>query len=468
MIRISDLSHDEQNTLDALVDRLEAKAHRNRLRARYFDGKNVLRDMGISLPPQIRRIETVVGWPNKGVRALSKRCILDGFVIPGATADDLGISTMWTENSMEVEAPQAQESAFLHATAFVATTLGDVKSGEPEVLITCRDALSGTGIWDTRRRRLRSVLSVVEVDDAGQPTYMVMYHLGSIVTMIKRPSGTWRVDRRQNRLGYPPVELLVYRPRLGRPFGSSRVTRAVMSITDSAVRSVLRSEVSAEFYSAPQRYILGADESAFVDANGNPRTGWETVLGRVLGIGLDEDGNKPEVGQFPQMSMQPHTDQLRAWATMFAGEMDLPLSSLGIVQDNPASAEAIYAAKEELITEAEAANAVFGSAWRRSVLTGFQLREKLDRLPPELLALRSKFRDPATPSRSAAADAVTKQVSVGILPPDSEVTYEQMGYDQTTIARLVADKRRTAGRQMAADLAAAAERARAVANADTV
>lgn len=459
-LAIPGLTDDEQRTLNLMLDQLAAKARRNIVRARYFDGKNVLRDMGISLPPQVRRIETVVGWPNKGVRALSKRCNFDGFVIPGGSVDDLGITSMWTENNMDVDAPQAQESAFIHASAFIITTLGDPALKEPEVLITCRDALSGTGIWDPRRRVLSDFLSIIAVHEDGNPSELVMYIGSTIVTCRRVGTSRWEVTRSSHNLGRPPVEILAYRPRLGRPFGTSRITRSVMSITDSAVRSILRSEVTAEFYSAPQRYALGVDSSDFVDGEGNPVPAWQTIIGRMLAIGRDENDLVPEVGQFPQMTMQPHTDQLRAWATMFAGEMDLPVSSMGIVQDNPASAEAIYAAKEELVTEAEASNLVFGAAWRRSALNGWQLREKADTVPAEIQRLRAKFRDPATPSRSSAADAVVKMVGAGVLPADSEVTYEQLGYDETTIARLVADKTRLAARQTTQALATAGAAAR--------
>ena len=111
-----------------------------------------------------------------------------------------------------------------------------------------------------------------------------------------------------------------------------------------------------------------------------------------------------------------------------------------------------------LVVEAEYADAAFGVAWTNSVRTGIQMRDGLSELPDELLKLRAKWRDPATPSRAAAADAVTKQVQAGILPPDSEVTYEQLGYDETTIARLMADKRRAEGRGVLERLTAAADR----------
>ncbi|WP_159844894.1 phage portal protein [Nocardia sp. CY41] len=457
--QVPDLDHQEQNTLDCLIRQFRAKWPRNELRARYYDGKNVLKDFGISIPPQLRSVETVVGWPAKAVDSLSRRCRLDGFVIPDGDADSLGITEMWSANRMDIEAPQAQTSAFLHSVAFIATTLGDVASGEPEILMTARSALSGTGIWDPRRRRLSSALSIIAYDESTAHdrmiTELVVYLPDRVLTLTRDSKGKWTVDRRKHTLGRVPVEALVYRPRLDRPFGSSRITRAVMSITDEAVRTVLRTEVSAEFYSSPQRYMLGADPDAFVDAQGAVRTGWEAILGRMLAIARDDEGNVPTVGTFPQMSMQPHIEHMRSVATRFAGETNLTVGSLGVVQDNPSSAEAIYAAKEELITEAEAAGEVFGTAWCNAIRTGLMMREKRTEMPAEWAKLRAKLRDPATPSRSAAADAVMKTVSAFPWMAESQVALEQLGWDQTTIDRAMADKRRASVGALTQRLAAA-------------
>jgi hypothetical protein len=67
----------------SLISRLLAiwygKLGRNRVRRRYYDGKNRLKDFGISTPPQLLDVETVVGWPQKAVDALAVRSRFDGF-----------------------------------------------------------------------------------------------------------------------------------------------------------------------------------------------------------------------------------------------------------------------------------------------------------------------------------------------------------------------------------------------------
>ena len=83
----------------------------------------------------------------------------------------------------------------------------------------------------------------------------------------------------------------------------------------------------------------------------------------MLEFTKDEDGEHPQVGQFQQQSMAPHTEQLRTFAALFAGETGLTLDDLGFVSENPASVEAIRAAHENLRLTARKAQRNFGSGF---------------------------------------------------------------------------------------------------------
>ncbi len=439
--QIPQLDHQNQNTLDVLWAQWQAKLPRNLLRTVYYDAKQPLKDLGIAIPPQLTKIETALGWPAKGVNTLARRCNFDGYVIPGDEADPFGLGELLVDNNMDVEIPQGIVSALVHVTSFITTTRGDVQSGEPDVLQTIRSAIYGTGIWDYRKRGLSSFLAITGTDVDGNVSAFIMYIPSAVYTFTKEtPSSPWRAFVQANPVKRVTVQPLVYQPELSRPFGHSRISRTVMSLTDQMVRAMLRAEVSAEFYSSPQRYLLGADESAFKDANGVTQSMWQAVLGRFLAIGVDEGETVPTVGQFPQMSMEPHLRHQQQIAMNFASDQNLPVGSLGIVQDNPASAEAIFAAKEELVVEADGANRVFGSGLVRSAYDAILIRDGLTEVPAELKKLRAKFRDPGTPSKASASDAVAKQV--GILPwmAESDVTLEQLGYDETDIERLRVDR----------------------------
>ena len=466
-ITITDLTVGEQSTLNELLKQLADKTPRNLLRAAYYDGKNAVRDLGISTPPNFQRIATVLGWSAKAVDILNRRCNLDGFVVPGATVDEFGMDDLWSDNYLDTEAPQAGVSSLIHSTAFLIATQGDTEADEPKALITAKDALTGTGRWNRRQRRLDAFLSIIDSDEDAKPTEMVMYLDRLNVTMTKT-QGTWSVERREHKFDVP-VEPLVYQPRLSRPFGSSRISRAVMSLHDSAIRTVIRSEVSAELYSVPQRVLLGADESASKNSDGSIKTAWQAIIGRIWAIPDDEDSATPraDIKEFSQGSQAPHVAQLRAWAQLFAGETSIPISSLGIsTEANPASAEAYYASREDLISEAEGTTDGWTPAWRRTAIRGLQMLNDWETVPDEVQKIRPKWRSPATPSRAAAADAAAKTIDKFPWLAESELGLELYGFDQSFIDRAMAEKRRQNGRQSLTEIRAAIEDARPPADAD--
>lgn len=439
---VQGLSDEEKAVLSDCWRVWTYKLRRNLLRGQYYDQHNVLKDLEIAIPPHLTDLELVLGWPAKAVDVLARRCKLDGFVVPGIEDDPFGVRQLWRDNEMHIELPQTLTSALVHSCAFLTVTKGDVAAGEPEVLLSSHSALYASGVWDSRRRRLKAALTITDMDDIGRVTAWALFMPGRTITASYRDD-RWELDRFEHTLDRLPVEVIPYKPRLDRPFGCSRISRAVMGLADSALRTLFRMEVHAEFFSSPQRYAMGADESMFVDADGNPLNQWEAILGRVWAAGRDPDtGEVPQLGQFAQASPQPHTEQLRSLAAMFCSETSLPLNSLGIIQDNPSSAEAIEAAERDLIGAARDATDVFGPRIARAMVTAVQIRDNLESPPEELRNLDTLWRDPEEPMRSAAGDFLIKVVQAMPWLAESKVPLEQLGWDATTVERAWADKRR--------------------------
>lgn len=449
------------DALGRMIQQWSNRRSRNVLRSVYFDGKTALQDFGISIPPQMKTMDVVLGWPSKAVSVLASRSTFDGFVTVSDERDPFNIADILLANNSDSLIHQALVSSLIHAVSFVTVSPGDTSRGEPEVLILPKSAEFATGLWDSRTQSLSDGLSVSEVDpETGMPTQLVWYARDHVTTFQRSKTGNWTADTQSNPFGRVWMEPLVFRPELNRPFGHSRISRAVMALTDAGMRTLARSEAHAEFFASPQRYALGADEDMF----GTNADRWNAVMSRLLAISKDEDGDLPKLGQFAQMSMQPHFDHLRTLASLFAGETNLPLSSLGIVHDNPSSAEAIYAAKEDLVIEATAANRVWGTSLRRAVITGVMMRDNLREVPEELATITAKWRNPATPSIVSASDALAKQIAAMPWIGESEVALETLGYDDATITRLLADKRRAGGSQVLETLRRSAE---AVSGGDT-
>jgi hypothetical protein len=440
---IPGLSVQESDALAALLRKLDAVRRINATRSRYYDAKQVTRHLGISIPPQLESVETVIGWPEKAVSELEIRTDFDRFVLPGGDLESFGVNDIAAANRLRTESVLAHTSAYKYGPAFITSTRGDVASGEPDVLMRVMSAETTTALWDPNARRPVAGLTLVSQNSAGVADEFFLFLPGRTLAVKADSRGRWDVRVEDHGIPRPAISVMPFKPSTESPFGRSRISQAVMSITDRAVRSLLRMEVSAEFYSSPQRYVLGADESAFVGPNGEARTGWEAVLSKVLALGLNEDGDTPTVGQFPQLTMQPHMDMVRSDAALFAGETNIPVNALGIIHDNPASDAAMHTAFLSLDKTAERAADTFGAGLVDAMQVAVMLRDGLTELPKELRRLEAAYRDPSKPTRAAQVQNAVQLVAAGLIPADSDVALEMAGFDDITIQRIQADRRRS-------------------------
>lgn len=436
---VKGLTEYEQALLERLLVVWREKLNRNAKRLEYYNMKNTLVDLGIAIPPQLRNTDSVTGWPAKAVDLLAARSRFDGFVLEDGESKEL--AGVLADNSFKQSYKEAVTSELIHSCAFFTVSKGG--AGEPSVIVMPHSALHAAALWNHRRRSLHAGLVIIEADPkTNQPIELNLY-TDEAVLEISIDGFTWNAKRLNHSQGRPLMVPLRYRPSIDRPMGKSRINRAVMSITDNAVRQMLRTEVSAEFFTAPQRYILGADDKAF------DKSKWAQYITSLAVFGRDENGDAPTYGQLAQMSMQPHMDYLRSLAAQFAGETGIPISSLGVIHDNPSSADAIYAAREDLIIEAEDLNVTNGVALRNIglfALAIMQNKRVLD-LSSNELTIMPKFKNPAKPSVVSQSDAMVKQASKIQWLSETRVFLEELGYTDEQIARMQSDKLKAEGRK---------------------
>ena len=468
-ITLPDVSDDEHRTLNLLLEQLDAKARRNRLRAAYYDMRHAVRLVGSVIPPQYWRLGIVLGWSGKAVDTLARRTNLDDFVWPDGDLDGIGFREVWEGNNLGSEVSQGTISSLIHSTAFVINTQGDEDAGEPEALIHFKDALNATGEWNSRARRLDNLLSITdrgtEGTDKGKPTGLVLY-LDGVTIQAEKVDGKWTVKDRPEHSWGVPAEPLVYKPRVGRPFGSSRISRAVMALQDQATRTSIRLEAHGDIYAIPDLWMFGADESIFKNADGSQKESWQIVMGRIKGVPDDHDQTDPQlaradVKQIPASDPKPHLDMLKQQAQLFSGETSIPLTSLGVSDmSNPTSADSYIASREDLIAEAEGATDDWRPALRRAAVRALAMQNgyKPDDVPAEWSTIDTKWRSPIYLSRAQQADAGVKQLTAIPWLAETEVGLELLGLEPQQLARAVAEKRRLTG---TAALTTALERAAA-------
>ena len=245
------------------------------------------------------------------------------------------------------------------------------------------------------------------------------------VYVCSNSMGKWSAERQDTNYGRPTVVSLCYDPQLNRPFGRSRITRPLMSLTDIGVRTMLRMEANAEFYAAPKLWFLGADRDAFSENT------WKSLISAINAISKDEDGDVPTLQQVQQASMQPHSDMLKTIAMLVASETNVPVNDLGITMDNPASAEAMAAAERKLSREADRQNRLFSRALKDAVGMALDLDStELARITPVWAPTREV-------SDAARADSFSKIAGVQPAFAESEVGWRYAGFPQSDVTQIM-------------------------------
>lgn len=335
--------------------KLEEKRIRVLLRYRYYDAKNSIQYVRTLIPQEFMWMAQTLGWCAKAVDSLGDRLSFREF-----KNDDFRLTEIFRANNADILPDSAMKAALIGSCSFIYISVGE--NGEPRMEVV--DGSNATGVADTVTGMLKEGYAVLSRKDNGAPDlegYFLPYR-----TEYYQNGKLVRV--REHFAPYPLLVPVVYRPDSMRPFGHSRISRSCMGLMQSAVRTLLRSEVSAEFYSFPQKWVSGlAPESEEWEdeekPDGEQFNSGKATLSSFLSFEADEEGNAPKLGQFSQQSMSPYTEQLRTFAALFSGETGLTLDDLGFVTENPSSAEAIKASHENLRLEARKAQKHFGSGF---------------------------------------------------------------------------------------------------------
>lgn len=327
-----------------LKNKLSAKQGRVSTRYEYYSMKNHVNNISQALPQQFRWLRHSLGWCAKTVDSVADRLIFRGF-----KNDNFDMQQIFNMNNPDIFFDSAIISALISSCCFIYISPGE--DGFPRLQVI--DGYNATGIIDPITGLLTEGYAVISRDEYGNPDIEAYFTADSTIYSYKGQPDVVV----ENKAPYPLLVPIVYKPDAKRPFGRSRITRAEMSIMQSALRTLRRAEVSGEFYSYPQRYLLGLSDDVEIDDK------WQAAMTAMLTISRDEDGNTPTAGQFPQQSMTPYVEQLRMLAALFAGESGLTMDDLGFASDNPSSSEAIKASHENLRLAAKKAQRTFGSGF---------------------------------------------------------------------------------------------------------
>lgn len=373
----------------------------------YYDADNDIRDYGISTPAKFVHMRPGIGWASRCVNTLSDRVVFEGFA-----GDTFGINEYLESINGYSVLSKSKHDAFVAGCAFVAISDDADADGNLLKVLVPFTAAEATGCLDQTTGLLKYGMAVtrwsppqpnnkkkgIRFSPADYiiftPEYTALFVNRSLSEIVANPTG--------RTLLHP----ITNRSSADRPLGKSRISNTVRRIINEVGRLKRREEIAEEFYSLPQRYINGLAEGAKKDE------GLDSAIGKVWAITKDEDGDKPEIGQLTQMSIDQFETAKKDKARDFCAETALTLRNLGYETGNPSSPESLVAMSDDLLLEAVNAQEEMGKQIKEIAIT---LRLALDAnasIPDDLRTIVPAWKPIFQVDIGAAGDAVFKLFEV--------------------------------------------------------
>ena len=447
---VQGLPDTELHQLRQLADVYQYHQCRNSIKDKYYEGRVTLNDvnLGIALPPGLKKLEVGCNWGQKAVDALACRSMLDGFVGSGQAADT--VARLVEQNRLLDQYAKACREELKYGCVF-ATLSADEALG---CRIRFHSPAAAAALWSGEKGRIDCGLAIIDTvpdekyKDSWRP-HIVNLYTDEAVTVLTAKSGRWTAQRHPHKMGRPLMEPLIWNATTGKPFGRSRLKGPVRALIDDYIRIIANATIALEFSTAPQKYLLGLTDDQYDAVVSNK---FRQYIGNILAATTNpETGENPVFGQLAQGSLQPHVDKMRMTATQFSAATGLTITDVGIVNDaNPTSSDAILAQSQTLVLMAQQLNTGNGDALKVIIQMAQAIARdiSLGQLSAEERDIMPHFKNPAMPSVAVTADAAIKIASVRQEFASTDTFLEMIGFDQADIRRIRAQEQRVRGQQL--------------------
>lgn len=452
--KVDGLNGEEEKMLQELAAVYSYHQPGNLKKDKYYEGHVTLNDvnLGIALPNGLRNMEVGCNWGQKAVDALASRSMFDGFVGSEKTAGT--VEKIVSGNRLLEEYGKACRDELKYGCAF-ATLSADKDYG---CKIRFHSPASAAALWDGEKGRISCGMAIIDTlpDEKYKGTWrphIVNLYTDEAVLVLTEKYGIWTAKKHPHKMGRPLMEPLIWNATNGKPFGRSRLKRAVRALIDDYIRIVANATIALEFGTTPQKYLLGVTDEQYDAVISNK---FKQYIGSIIAATTNpETGENPVFGQLPQGSLQPHVDKMRMVATQFSAATGLTITDVGIVNDaNPTSSDAILAQSQTLVLMAQQLNTGNGNVLKTIIRMAQAIARNvpMKELTQEELDVMAHFKNPAMPSVAVTADAAIKIATARPEFGSTDIFLEMIGFDQADIRRIKTQEQRVRGQKLLAEV----------------
>lgn len=427
------LSSDELDLLNRLKRNQDANFIDDERNLRYYRGLQRVEQLGMAIPPNMRRFLVVVNWPRVVVDTIEHRQNVRALILPGEDTADPQLQSIWDANNLSAHVKMFNRDRLIYGRAFMSVGTNEKNPNLP--LIRVESPREMAAIVDVRREVVTAAARFYGGNDdttasrmqngepyGGKTRYATLYLPNATVWVRSDDqTGGWvEVDRDDHNLGVVPVVMHLNRRMSGGWVGESQMSD-IIGITDSAARTLTNLQFAIEAHGVPRKFMVGVEQKDFVGEDGKPLPQWEAYFDAIHMVSNPQG----KVGQLEAADVTNFANALREYRTEASMATGFPGRYFGLTTTNPPAEGAIRADEGQLVESVEGQNEEVGMTlgWVGALALLFSSGREV-----EGNQVRVDWFDPATPTQAQRMDALVKMRSVGAI--SREGMWDELGWSQ--------------------------------------
>lgn len=420
------LTPSEIAQIEALKRRLDHHALNDELLLRYYQGRQRVEQLGMAIPPAMRRFLVITNWCRTVVDTINDRQQVRSLVLPGEETADPTLRAIWDANNLTSHLAMFNRDRMIYGRAFMSVGANEYDATLPLVRVESpREMIAHV---DRRTERITEAARFYgSTERSGGPTRVTLYNPNSTV-WVERSEGDGRwaeVDRDNHKLGVVPVVMHLNRRLSGGWLGESQMVD-VIPLVDSAARSLTNLQFAQEAHGIPRMFMTGVAKGDFIDADGKPIPQFEAYFDAIHTI----TNPQGKVGQLDAADLKNFETALNIYGSQASVATGFPLRKFGISAVNPPTEGSIRAEETDLVRSVESQNDEVGTSlgWVASLALRFAEQRIV-----EGNRIHVDWFDPSTPTVSQREDALAKRRASGVL--SREGYWDELGWSEARKAK---------------------------------
>jgi hypothetical protein len=416
------LSDEEVKTLNKLRSKVDQQRRRDELLLRYYQGRQRVEQLGMAIPPDMRKFLVITNWCRTVVDTINERQQVRWMILPGEETADPQLRAIWDANNLSAHVGMFNLDRMIFGRGFL--SVGANEDDEELPLIRVESPRQMAAIVDTRKETLEAAGRFYRSGENGSSgTPRAVLYLPDQTIHVEREGGTWREtqDRDVHNLGAVPVVMHLNRRLSGEWVGESQMTD-IIPLVDSGARSLTNLQFGQEAHGVPSIWATGVSKGDFVDDKGKPIPQFEAYFDVIKMLSAAD----AKWGQFSSADLKNFETALNIYRTEASVVTGFPGRFFGMNTTNPPAEGAIRADETKLVRSVESQNEQVGMTlgWVGALALRFSTGEwvKGNRV-------RVDWFDPATPTIAQRMDATVKAVQSGIL--SREGAWDELGWSES-------------------------------------